>query len=171
MKSHRYLLLIVSFALFGAPNAQAQDSLAMHAEHAAAPEHIAVQADAVQWAPAPPVLPAGAEIAVLEGDPAKEGPFTLRLKLPNDYHVPAHFHPVIEHVTVISGEFHVGMGDVMDHAQGTELTEGGFAVMQAGVHHYAWTTDETVIQLHSIGPWGLTYVNPADDPRGAPAGQ
>ena len=130
-------------------------------------DHVVLQADAIQWGPAPPVLPAGAQAAVLYGDPSKDGPFTIRLSAGDGYKVPPHFHPTAENVTVISGTFHVGTGDTLDTAKATALTAGGFVSLPAGMHHYAWMEGPTVVQVHGIGPFALTYVNPADDPRNA----
>lgn len=131
------------------------------------PDHILVMAKDVAWTNAPPVLPAGAKIAVLEGDPAKPGPFALRLQFPANYRISPHTHPADEHVTVISGTFARGMGSAFDETKLEELGPGGFAMMKAGAQHFAWSKDGAVVQLHGIGPWGLTYVNPADDPRSA----
>jgi quercetin dioxygenase-like cupin family protein len=119
----------------------------------------------VAWGPAPPVLPPGAKLAVVEGNPAEAGPYTMRVLLPNRYRIPPHFHPGIEHVTVIRGTFRVGMGDKFDGSAMTPLPAGAFAALQPGVRHFAEAAGETVIQLHGTGPWTLTYVNPADDPR------
>jgi len=119
----------------------------------------------IAWGPAPAVLPAGARFAVIEGDPTKSGAFTMRLRMPAGYRIPPHFHPVDEHVTVITGAFYVGMGDAFDASKANELPTGAFAALASGVRHFAFTRGETVIQLHGVGPWGLTYVNPADDPR------
>jgi hypothetical protein len=131
------------------------------------PHAIVALPNAVKWGPAPAVLPAGAQAAVLEGDPSKPGPFTLRLLLPADYRIPPHYHPGIEHVTVVKGTFFVGMGEKFDASKVSELPTGTFAALQPGVRHFALTKGETtIIQLHGVGPWGLTYVNPADDPRG-----
>ena len=131
------------------------------------PEHIFMKEADVVWKDAPAVLPAGAKIAVLEGDPSKPGEFTLRLKFPPNYKIPPHSHPANEHVTVLSGMLSIGMGDTFDESALHELPTGGFAMMRAGAHHFAWTKDGAVIQLHGVGPWGLKYVNPADDPRNA----
>jgi mannose-6-phosphate isomerase-like protein (cupin superfamily) len=128
--------------------------------------HVMVTPAGLSWTDGPPSLPPGAKSAVVEGDPRKEGLFTMRVKLPANYGIPAHWHPADEHVTVISGTFHMGMGDKLDATRGTALTAGSFAVMPAKTQHYAFTRGETVIQLHGVGPWGITYVNPADDPRG-----
>jgi anti-sigma factor ChrR (cupin superfamily) len=120
--------------------------------------------DGVKWGPAP-TLPAGAQMAVLSGDPSKDGPFVLRLKMPADYKVPAHSHPTAEHVTVLSGNFHAGMGDKLDTSKGQALQPGGFVAMPANMHHFAWTTSETVLQVHGTGPFAIVYVDPAEDPR------
>ncbi len=119
----------------------------------------------ISWAAAPSILPRGAELAVVEGDPSKEGEFTMRLRMPDGYRIPAHFHPVVEHVTVLQGTFRVGMGDKFDPATLSDLPAGTFAALAPGVRHFAAAKGATVIQLHGTGPWSLTYVNPADDPR------
>ncbi|MBB3454768.1 quercetin dioxygenase-like cupin family protein [Rhizobium sp. BK313] len=131
----------------------------------AAEDHVLVLPDKVQWGPAPPVLPAGAKAAVLYGDPAKEGQFALRLKLPRGYHVPPHTHPVDENVTVISGRFQLGMGEAADKSKAKALPAGSFFSLPPGMVHYVYTDEETVIQINTVGPWGLKYVNPKDDPR------
>jgi quercetin dioxygenase-like cupin family protein len=118
----------------------------------------------LEWSPAPAILPPGARLAVVEGDPGAQGEFTMRLWMPANYRIPPHFHPATEHVTVIQGTFHVGMGEKFDVKQGHRLPTGSFGALPAGMRHFAWTEGETIIQLHGIGPWGLSYVNPADDP-------
>jgi quercetin dioxygenase-like cupin family protein len=130
----------------------------------AAEEHVLVLPDKVQWGPAPPVLPAGAKAAVLYGDPAKEGQFALRIKLPKGYHVPPHTHPVDENVTVISGSFQLGMGKTADQSKAKALPAGSFFSLPPGMAHYAYIDEETVIQINTVGPWSLKYVNPDDDP-------
>jgi hypothetical protein len=120
--------------------------------------------DAVKWGPAPPVLPKGAMIAVLAGDPFKEGAYVLRLKLPAHYKIPPHHHPTAENVTVLSGSFHAGMGDRLDMAKGQTFAPGGFASLPAGMNHYAWASTETIVQVHGNGPFAIEYVNPMDDP-------
>jgi hypothetical protein len=131
----------------------------------AADDHIAAAPDSLKWGPAPPAFPKGAEIAVIAGDPGKEGPFVFRLRVPGGYKVPPHTHPADENVTVISGTFHIGMGDKFDDSRGTALKAGGFAKAPKGMAHYAWFGEPTVVQVHGVGPTGITYVNPADDPR------
>jgi mannose-6-phosphate isomerase-like protein (cupin superfamily) len=128
-------------------------------------QHVMMTPDEVKWETGPPSLPAGAQIAVIKGDLAKAGAYTFRAKLPAGYKVPPHWHPVDEHVTVLSGTVGIGMGEKFDQAAGRELPPGSFVVMPKQVRHYAWAKDEVVIQFHGTGPWGITYVNPADDPR------
>ena len=110
-------------------------------------------------------LPPGAKIAVIEGKMNEEGPITARIKLPADYKIPAHWHPGVERVTVLSGTFNYGMGDKLDAQKTTALEPASVVVMQPKMNHFVWTKEETVIQLNVMGPWGITYVNPADDPR------
>ncbi len=120
----------------------------------------------IKWVDGPPSLPAGAKMAVVEGDPkAPNALFTMRLKLPANYKVMPHSHPADEHVTVISGAFSMGMGDKLDPAQMKEFPAGSFLVMPVGHHHFGATKVETVVQVHGVGPWAITYVNPTDDPR------
>jgi quercetin dioxygenase-like cupin family protein len=123
-----------------------------------------VQPEEIKWGPAPPILPAGAKIAVLAGDPAATGLVTIRLKVPAGYKIPPHFHPTDEHVTVISGTFALGMGDVLDAKKSKTLKPGGYGVAQANMHHFAWTKTGAVVQVTMMGPFMITYVNPADDP-------
>jgi hypothetical protein len=126
--------------------------------------HIMVSPADLKWADVPS-LPPGAKIAVIEGPPTEAVPFTFRLKFPANYKIPAHWHPAIEHVTVISGSLNLGMGDKLDEAKTKPLSVGSVAIMQPKMNHFGWTKEETVVQVHGIGPWGFTYVNPADDPR------
>lgn len=123
--------------------------------------HVTVNADEVQWKEAPPILP-GAQMSVLHGDPSKEGVFVMRLKLPANYRVPPHTHPVDEIVTVISGEFNIGMGREFDQAKTKSYTAGGFIAMPPGTEHFVYTDQETVIQISTRGPWALNFVNPGD---------
>lgn len=127
--------------------------------------HIMVVPDDLEWKAGPPSLPAGAEMAVLEGDPSKKGPFTLRIKVPAGYKIPPHTHPAVEHVTVIEGGLQMGLGDKWNDDEMTNLPVSGFAVMEIGTKHFAGSKDGATIQLHGIGPWDIKYLNPADDPR------
>jgi hypothetical protein len=128
------------------------------------PEHQMYTPADIKWVDAPPVLPAGAKVAVLEGDPSKPGYFAMRLKMPDGYKIMPHWHPNVERLTVISGAINIGTGDTFDESKGHEMTAGTYATMQPKVHHFAWTKGETEIQLTTIGPWKLVYVNPKDDP-------
>ena len=127
--------------------------------------HVVVPADKVQWGPAPPVLPAGAQIAVLEGNPSEKGPVTLRLRFPANYNIPAHWHSMTERLTVLSGSFHAGMGDKLDRKASQTLEPGGYVMLPAKMHHFAWTSAPTVVQINLEGPFDLFYVNPADKPQ------
>ncbi len=153
------LIVTVTFTLFGGR---------FDAAYAQSHSHVIQMPSEAQWGPAPPMLPAGAEIAVLAGDPTKAVPYTIRLKFPAHYAIPAHSHPTDEHVVVISGELTFGMGDklIQEAATNKLLTEGGFALMPAHMNHFAYTADkETTIVLYGQGPVEFKYVNAADDPR------
>jgi hypothetical protein len=126
--------------------------------------HVLVPADKVQWGPAPPALPAGAEIAVLEGNPSEKGPVTLRLRFPANYAIPAHSHSMTERVTVLSGTLNVGMGNTLDRRASQALEPGGFVSLPEKMNHFAWTTVPTVVQISLEGPFDISYVNPADSP-------
>lgn len=121
----------------------------------------------VKWGPAPPILPKGAMMAVMAGDPAAAGLVAVRLKMPVGYKIPAHWHPTDEQVTVLSGSLAIGMGDKLDESKGETLRAGGFGVAPAHMNHYAWTKTGAVVQVNLMGPFALTYVNPADDPTKA----
>jgi quercetin dioxygenase-like cupin family protein len=118
----------------------------------------------LKWGPAPAVLPAGAQVAVLAGDPGTTGQFVIRLKMPAGYKVPPHTHPTDEYVTVMSGDLAFGMGDKLDAAKATRLTAGGFALARTGMSHFAVSTGGAELEIAAQGPFVITYVNPADDP-------
>lgn len=156
----RHLLIIATACLMNRP-AMAQTA---HKTATPAAKAIVVPAGAATWGPAPAILPAGAQLAVLEGDPTKPGRYTMRLSMPANYRIPPHFHHTWEHVTVVEGTFNVGMGEKFDDRGGVNLKAGSFGALPPGMRHFAWTTEPAVIQLHGVGPWGLVYVNKADDP-------
>ena len=117
------------------------------------------------WGPAPPIFPAGAQFAVLQGDPSKAGEiFTIRLRFPNGYILPPHTHPTPEYVTVIRGNFLAGMGENFTRAALTRFDAGDFTTMPAEMAHFAMARGLTEVQVHAIGPFALTYVHPEDDP-------
>jgi quercetin dioxygenase-like cupin family protein len=129
--------------------------------------HVMQSPAETKWGPAPPMLPPGAQIAVLAGDPGKAAPYTVRLKFPAHYAIPAHSHPTDENVAVVSGALYMGMGDKLDKKAGHALGAGGFALMPANANHFAYTQQPTTILLYGQGPVEFKYVNPADDPRNA----
>ena len=130
-----------------------------------APPMALYSASELQWKDGPASLPKGVKMSVLEGDPAAEGVFTMRVKFPAGTHVNPHFHSETEHATVISGVLHIGMGEKFDKTMTKRLVAGSFGFWPAGMRHFAWMEGETVLQVHGQGPWTVTYVNPADDPR------
>jgi quercetin dioxygenase-like cupin family protein len=132
---------------------------------AAEQNHTVVPSDTIEWGPAPPSLPPGAEAAVLMGSPAKEGPFVLRLKLPAGFVVPPHRHSKDELVTVIAGRFGVAAGEKVDRASMKALPPASFVHLPAGMPHYAWAEAESIVQINGTGPFDVIYVDPKDDPR------
>ena len=150
----------LAFGSLAAPLALAQSGT----HTSMANDHMMLTPGELKWVDIPS-LPPGAKLAVIEGPLNQPGPITFQLKLPANYQIPAHWHPAIEHVTVISGTFNMGTGDKLDRAKTKALTAGSVAIMQPKTNHYGWTKDETIVQVHGMGPWGVTYVNPADDPR------
>lgn len=129
------------------------------------PTHTVVTPDTLTWGEGPPALPKGGLTALLSGDPTGPGSYTLRAKLPAGYTIPPHWHPTDEHLTVISGELAVGMGDTFDAASMKTMGPGAYAVMPADMRHYVRVKVPTILQVHGTGPFMMTYVNPADDPR------
>jgi quercetin dioxygenase-like cupin family protein len=121
----------------------------------------------IHWGPAPAIFPAGAEMAVLQGDPGSTNLFTVRLRFPNGYKLPPHTHPTDENVTVISGTFLVGMGETAESKGMLKMKSGDFITAPANHAHYAAAQGPTVVQVHAIGPFAMTYVNPADTPPAA----
>ena len=126
--------------------------------------HTMISPDDLKWADIPS-LPPGAKIAVIEGPLNEAVPFTFRLRFPANYQIPAHWHPAVERVTVLSGTFYMGVGDKLDMKSSMALSPGSMMIMQPKTNHFAWTKEEVVVQLNGTGPWSVTYVNPADDPR------
>ena len=124
-------------------------------------EHKMVAPEAIKWNPLWP----GQEMAVLSGDPAKEGePFVLRIKVAAGGKVPPHWHPMDEHLTVLKGSLYMGRGEKFDESAGHHMAAGSYIMMPKKVPHYVWTKEETIVQLHGIGPFKINWVNPADDP-------
>jgi Domain of unknown function (DUF4437) len=170
MKKHQIVIVVlvllaaVSLSLAQADKHKGMKTQAMSGK--AGQAHTMITPNDVKWGPAPPFLPAGAQLAILDGDPSKAGrPFVLRIKMPDGYKVPPHWHPVDENITVIEGVFMMGVGEKFDQGAAREMTVGSYARMPKGLRHYAWAKGETVVQAHGAGPFEITYVNPTDDPR------
>src|SRR4029434_2176783 len=153
MKSMPHVALAIAVAFFVVIPAWAQSS-----------DHQKISPEDLKWADVPS-LPPGAKIAVIEGPLNEAVPFTFRLKFPANYQIPAHWPPAVERVTVLSGTFNMGMGDKLDMQKSMPLSPGSMMIMQPKTNHFAWTKEEVVVQLNGTGPWGITYINPADDPR------
>jgi quercetin dioxygenase-like cupin family protein len=133
-------------------------------QHEESPHKVIAASDIV-WKQGPPSLPPGAQFSVLYGDPAKEGPFAMRLKMPKGYAIPPHTHPKPEVVTLLSGTARLGFGASFDSTDVKPMTAGSFVAMEPGTQHFVRVDEETVVQLNSSGPWEFAYVNPTDDPR------
>jgi quercetin dioxygenase-like cupin family protein len=139
---------------------------ALSQAHAGEPHHhTVVPGDAVKWGPAPPTLPSGAQAAALLGHPGKPGPFVLRLKFPAGFIIPPHRHSKDEFVTVISGKVAIASGENVDRASLKPVPQASFIHLPAGMPHYLWAAEETVVQINGTGPFDVKYVNPKDDPR------
>jgi anti-sigma factor ChrR (cupin superfamily) len=154
MKSSSYVAFAVVAAFF----------MGVSASWAQSGGHRMISPKDLKWGDVPS-LPPGAKIAVIEGPMSEAVPFTFRLKFPANYRIPAHWHPAVERVTVISGTFNMGVGDKLDMKKSMPLARGSMMILQPKTNHFAWTKGEVVVQLNGTGPWGVTYVNPADDPR------
>lgn len=134
---------------------------------AAAPVQSQAKPAQLKWMDGPPSLPKGVQMAVVSGDPGKKGMFTIRLKMPADYAVPPHSHPTNEVVKVVSGELHYGMSGKMDMAKAKTLKTGASVNMKAKMNHWVHAAAPATVQVHAMGPFAITYVDPKDDPRGA----
>jgi quercetin dioxygenase-like cupin family protein len=156
----RFTLLLAMMLSFANP-AMAEDKI----ERMSADTMQSFTADKIDWKDEP-ILPKGAKSALLVGDPSKPGVFIAWLKFPPNYPIPSHTHPFTEVVTVLKGRLGNGMGDKFDKSTGEMLNAGDSFVLPSGHTHYVWTTDEeTIVELIATGPWDITYINPADDPR------
>ena len=153
MRIRLAVVLALLTLTYGAPPAGAADA-----------PHGMYTPDAIKWGDAPPSVPKGAKLAVLYGDPDKDGLFVIRVKLPANYKIPAHSHPTDEVVTVLSGTFQAGMGDKLAPAKAKAFPAGSLIVMPAKTNHFVLTKQPVVIEISSMGPLAFTYVNPADDP-------
>jgi len=130
-------------------------------------DQVFVNTGDIKWGAAPPVLPKGAKLAVLYGDPGKPGPYVLRLAAPANYRIPPHWHTQTENLTIVSGALYLGMGDKLVAKEANALKAGGYHYLPAKQHHYAFTRVATVIQVSGEGPFDINYIDPKDNP--APA--
>lgn len=131
---------------------------------APAPHMIALAASDMKWGDMPPMFLPGAKLAVVSGDPSKEGLYVIRIQMPAGYRISPHWHPTDENVTVLDGTVSLGMGDKFDTAATQSFGPGGYVSLPATMHHFAWSKDGATIQIYGMGPFALTYVNAADDP-------
>jgi len=116
-------------------------------------------AQKLQWAPAPG-LPPGAEVAVLYGDPSKPGPFAMRLRFPSGYQIPTHSHPTDELITVLSGNARMAFGEDASPATAEPMPAASFMVLPANAWHELWIDADTIVELHSTGPFATKLLNP-----------
>lgn len=130
-------------------------------------EHVRLNEDELAWKDGPPSLPAGAQMAVLAGDPHKEGLFTIRLKVPRGYKILPHWHPTDEILTIIDGNLAMGTGERFDTTKAKELKRGGYCYLPAEHRHFAYAVEATIVELTSPGPFEIHYVRSVDDPRNA----
>ena len=142
----------LSAAVFASPAAWSADAA------------VYMNASEVKWGDAPPVLPKGAKMAVLEGDPGKSGPFVARLMMPANYKIPPHWHTTAEDLTIISGTFYLAEGDTLDTKNAHAIRAGGFHHLPAKAHHFAFSKAPTVVQINAMGPFDITYLDAKDDP-------
>lgn len=159
MKAILKIAALILLGIFSTVTQVQSQEMKMHTDH------IMVMPNAIKWGNTPPGLPPGSKAAVIEGNPNVAGLFTMRAKIPANYKIMPHWHPADEHITVIKGSCYMGIGDKFDRKTAKMMPTGAFAVMKTGTHHYFFTKEECIIQLHGKGPWGITYINPADDPR------
>ena len=129
-----------------------------------ASQHVLVEGKELKWGAPPPIFEQSAKFTVVSGDPGKAGLYVVRLDMPAGYKIMPHWHPTDEHVTVLSGTFALGMGEKFEESKMKALQANGYALLPAEMRHYAMAKSRAVVQVHGMGPFQLTYVNPADDP-------
>ena len=161
MKSKMFFTAIITYflvpvALFAQQTMRDMDKGPEH--------HLIYTNDDIKWQQSP-VLEPELKVSVLEGNPSESGVFTLRIKIPDGGYIAPHWHPNVERVTVLSGKFLLGSGEKMDKRNTKPLKPGSYTSMPPGMRHFAIAEGETIIQLTSVGPWVINYINPGDDPR------
>jgi quercetin dioxygenase-like cupin family protein len=165
MKKITFATLIAALASISLAIAADEKTDSNKTAAAADSQHFLVTPADVKWSAAPPSVPAGAQLAVFEGDPGRKGPFTVRFQAPDGYKVPPHTHPTAEKITVISGTVLLGTGAKFDETAMREMPTGSYSVMPAGMQHFVLMGGNTIIQISGDGPFAIKYVNPEDDPR------
>ncbi len=123
-----------------------------------------VNAKEIKWQPGLPDLPKGVQMTVMYGDPSKAGPYAARLKMPDGYKVPPHWHTQDEQLTIVEGTLVMYMGDSMK-SEGHPLDAGGYHFLPGKMHHSAEAKGDTVVQVQGMGPFDIHYINPADNPN------
>ena len=156
----KIIFILIPFIFLLQIQGNAQDS--SHADMNGMSKHIMLNETDFQWGDAPPSLPKGAKLTVLQGDPSKDGPFVIRAVFPDK--IPAHWHPTTQNITVLTGSLYMGAGEKLDEANATLIKTGGYASAPAKSPHYAFTKEGCIVQIHAMGPFVINYINPADDP-------
>ena len=163
-KRMKTTLVVLFLAVSLAVAAQPGDKSADKSTKAAKPHNAFTPGD-VPYGPVPPFIPAGAQLAVLEGNPmGQTGDYTIRVKMPDGYKIAPHWHPKRENVTVVSGTLDFGMGDKFDESKMKPYPAGSFAYLDPNMHHYVKAKGDTVVQIHGMAPVKFNYINPSDDP-------
>lgn len=168
---HASTFLIFSLSLTSNIHAEVMQSTAkaveteMRDQDKGPVEHLLFRPSEVVWQAGPASFESGAQVAVLEGSPGASGVFTMQLKFPDGFVINPHFHPNVERLTVLAGTFYLGSGTVVDKDQAEALPAGSYTSMPKKMIHYAIAEGETIVQLSSIGPWEISYVDPSHDPR------
>ena len=129
---------------------------------------VMVRAQEAKWGQASPKLPPGAQLWIIQGNPSEPGSlYTFRVKVPNGYSVPPHWHPMDEHITVLQGKIRLGMGRTFDRSALRDFPAGSYARLPKMEPHFNLYEGESIVQFHGVGPYDIHYVNPADDPNKA----
>lgn len=114
-----------------------------------------------------PAFPKGAELAIVVGDPRRPGPYVVRVSVPDGVKLMPHVHPEDRVYTVISGVFYIGYGTTFDPSKLVAYGPGSVVVLPSNTPHFHWArSGPYVTQVSGMGPLGLRYLDPNDDPRG-----
>ena len=130
-----------------------------------APGVVAMAPGEMKWTTQGGLAAPGMEQLNLVGDPAKPGPYTLRLKFPKGFKIMPHMHPDSREVTILSGTFATGYGEKFDAANLKILPAGSFYSEPADIPHYIEIKEDVVLQVSGMGPSNRRFVNSPDDPK------